>query len=188
LSGLADCGNVGTMNLYKRFEDVPPGMTFIGFQIDRSDIEKNDKSFFLHFWDMERIKKNGKLEQMYNRVMFFVDGYDDDHRTLFEIPEVRQFLRELAHAWPYFFYADNLQTPFLIKIIQCMVPTLTVADDPRNPQDYMAKMSPQELNEAYRVLLFGLVKIVPDDKTMNQERFDKRVEEVQAAIQKEVLY
>lgn len=109
------------------------------------------------------------------------------HRTLPEIPEVRKFLRELAYEWPYFFYADNLKTGFLIKLIQCMLPNLVIADDPGNSENYVARMNVEEMNEQYRALLMGLVKLVPMDKTMNQKRLDKRIEDVQTALQKELL-
>jgi hypothetical protein len=42
--------------------------------------------------------------QFMGRVSLIVDGYNDDPRELFEIPEVRRYVRKLDDAWPYWFF------------------------------------------------------------------------------------
>jgi predicted RNA-binding protein len=65
-----------------------------------------------------------------------------------------------------------------------MVPDLTVAYTDADPKNYKGKISVKDANEAYRRLLFGLVRIFPMDKQMNQSTFDARVEAVQTCLQK----
>jgi hypothetical protein len=38
------------------------------------------------------------------RISLVVDGYNDDPRELFEIPEVRAYMKRLDQAWPYWFF------------------------------------------------------------------------------------
>ena len=172
---------------HKRFEDLPGfPYTQIVFEIDRPSIVKKNHLAFLEFWDVDRIAKTGRLPKMFGKVVFFVSGYDHDERGLFEIPEARKYLRELAAVWPYFFYADALENGFLRDLLKCMVPSLTVAATSDNPAYCRTAIKTEDLNRAYRQLLDGLVRICPMDSGMNQEKFDGRVEAVQAHIQAEL--
>ncbi|MBK7676957.1 MAG: hypothetical protein IPJ27_20595 [Candidatus Accumulibacter sp.] len=38
------------------------------------------------------------------RISLVVDGYNDDPRELFEVPEVRAYIKRLDLAWPYWFF------------------------------------------------------------------------------------
>ena len=38
------------------------------------------------------------------RISLVVDGYNDDPRELFEVPEVRAYIKRLDQAWPYWFF------------------------------------------------------------------------------------
>src|SRR5581483_8409092 len=109
-----------------RFEN---GRTFsapyFAYIIERSDVLNKDYGYFLEFWDIDRIARAGRLHDLYGKVRFAVDGWDDDGRELFAIPEVRAFLGDLGKKWPYFFYACDLSDSFLDRQIKCMVPTIT---------------------------------------------------------------
>jgi hypothetical protein len=169
----------------KKFEDFATSdCEFVLYEIHRADILKKNKMPFLEFWDVGRIAKAERLHDMYGKIAFTIGGYDDDERSIVEIPETRNFLRELADDWPYFFYADNLKGDFLGILIECMVPNLTVGYTDADPKNYAGKMSTKAANEAYRKLLSGLAYICPMDKQMNQIEFDARVEAIQACLQK----
>ena len=49
-----------------------------------------------------------------------VNGYNDDDRELFEIPEVRRYFRLLTEKFPYFFFFLNLRQPTLKVIAFCV--------------------------------------------------------------------
>jgi hypothetical protein len=175
------------MSRQPRFEDFSdPTRILFAYEIHRADIIKKDKMFFLEFWDIDRIARAGRLHEIFNKVMFCVGGYDDDPRTLFAIPEVRLFLREIAHDWPYFFYADNLETEFLIRLLICMTPNLTVMESDKTA-NYTAKINTEEANQAYKVLLDGFARVCSMDKEMNQDKFDARIENVKKLLLKEKL-
>ena len=59
------------------------------------------------------------------RVRVIVEGYDDDPRELFEIPQVRAFVATLDDAWPYWFFF--LSQDDSIKLIEsCLCETIEV--------------------------------------------------------------
>ena len=52
-----------------------------------------------------------------DQVVFGVDGYNDDPRELFEIPEVRTFIRDLDSKWPFWFFFLSKATNALKMIM-----------------------------------------------------------------------
>jgi hypothetical protein len=61
------------MSRQSRFENhSTPALTSFIYEIDRADIIKKDKMFFLEFWDIERIAGAGRLHEMFNKVEFCV--------------------------------------------------------------------------------------------------------------------
>ena len=60
------------------------------------------------------------------RISLVVDGYNDDPRELFEIPEVRSYLARLDQAWPYWFFFLS-QADESIKLLEsCLCDTIEV--------------------------------------------------------------
>lgn len=175
------------MNVFKQFEDISPEISDVLFELSREDIEKNDKTDFLNFWNIHRIVKSGQLPRMFDSTMFCVGGYDEDPRPLFLIPEVRTYLKELAKEWPYFFYAAKVENEFLIRTLQCIAPCQSSIQSPSLKQDYNAKFKPDDLNTAYSSLFKEFQVLASYDTTMTQERFDARIEAIQKALQKEFI-
>jgi hypothetical protein len=55
-----------------------------------------------------------------------VDGYNDDPRELFEVPEVRAYIKRLDQAWPYWFFFLS-QADESIKLLEsCLCDTIEV--------------------------------------------------------------
>lgn len=50
----------------------------------------------------------------------FFGGYDDDPRELWQIPEVRQFVRRLDAVFPYWFFLADLESETLLVIAKCI--------------------------------------------------------------------
>ena len=173
---------------FDKFEDMSPlttkNATFMIYEILHSEITEEDTLPFLEFWNIDRIADAGRLHEMYGRVKFCVSGYDNDRRELFEVPEVRKFLRKLVTEWPYFFYADFLDGGFLADLIKCLVPSLTVFASDSAPRKYRVSMKKQEVEAAYLELCNGLIKACSLDDDMSQEKFDVRVEAVKQHLKK----
>jgi hypothetical protein len=171
----------------KIFENTAPlGATLIVFEIDRASIAKKDTARFCEFWNLPRIARAGRLRDLFGKVLFMVGGYDHDKRAIFEIPEVRDYLRSLTDAWPYFFYADNLETPFLCDLIKCIVPSVVVATTDDDPTNCTTRMETADLDRAYRRLSDGLIEACKMDAGMSGAIFEARAEAVLKQIQKQI--
>lgn len=60
------------------------------------------------------------------RLCLVIDGFNDDPRELFEIPEVRRFIQALDARWPYWFFF-LCQADDSIKIVEsCLCDTIEI--------------------------------------------------------------
>ena len=76
------------------FESFPvTPFSSVLYAISKAEIVAQNPLRFAEFFNIERIVKAGRLHDMFGRVVFCVDGYNDDGRELFQIQEVREFLR-----------------------------------------------------------------------------------------------
>jgi hypothetical protein len=53
-----------------------------------------------------------------------IEGYDDDPREIYAIPEVRTFYQQLWRRWPYWLYFCNLDTENLMMMVMCCLDSL----------------------------------------------------------------
>jgi hypothetical protein len=60
------------------------------------------------------------------RISLVIDGYNSDPRELFEVPEVRGYIKALDDMWPYWFYFLS-QADDSIKIVEsCLCESIEV--------------------------------------------------------------
>lgn len=60
------------------------------------------------------------------RISLIVDGYNDDPREIFEVPEVRAFIKNIDQQWPYWFFFLS-QVDDSIKMLEsCLCDTIEV--------------------------------------------------------------
>lgn len=60
------------------------------------------------------------------RISIVIDGYDADPRELFEIPEVRRYIKALDEMWPYWFFFLS-QADDSIKVVEsCLCDSIEV--------------------------------------------------------------
>jgi hypothetical protein len=59
-----------------------------------------------------------------NHLTLFIEGYDDDPREVYAIPEVRKFYQRLWQRWPYWLYFCNLDTENLMMMVMCCLDSL----------------------------------------------------------------
>ena len=60
------------------------------------------------------------------RVSLVIDGYNDDPRELFEIPEVRAYLKRLDQEWPYWFFFLSQADDSIPILESCLCDTIEV--------------------------------------------------------------
>jgi len=86
--------------------NIPKGVDFISFIIPRYQIEARNidfaRSFFISICD-----DSDKLLSFQGRISLGFEGYDDDPRELFEIEEVRTYIKHLTTVFPYWLYFIN---------------------------------------------------------------------------------
>lgn len=56
------------------------------------------------------------------RLHFWIEGYDDDPRELWEVREVRSYVAALDAAFPYWFWFLSLDDPTLLLFPACCCP------------------------------------------------------------------
>jgi len=95
----------------------------IFFVISREEIENGDISRIIGDHGPQVTKK--KLRQLQNRVHFTVDGYDDDPRELFEIPEVREYYLLAHRIWGGWSYFADIRSDCLKMVACCLLNNLT---------------------------------------------------------------
>ena len=61
------------------------------------------------------------LRSLQSKIGILIDGYNDDPRELFQIPEVRSFFQELHEFWPYGLYFFSRDTNTLQLLVLCHV-------------------------------------------------------------------
>lgn len=77
--------------------------SIVVLQIMRFEIENGEFSDALErLMVIADTRENALLYR--ESVVFSVDGYDDDARELYEIPEVRSFFSKIIDQWPHWFW------------------------------------------------------------------------------------
>jgi hypothetical protein len=96
------------------------------FRFSRPSIEPGDFSEFLEAFGLEHLPTGPALRPFFNSIGFVPDGFDEDPREIYAIPEVRAFYRSFRQAWPYWFFACDLEMPSLQAMTFCCLPSLQV--------------------------------------------------------------
>ena len=93
--------------------------------LSRQQVESGDRKEPMAFLQHIVANPDHALEFM-GRVSLIVDGYNDDARELFEIPEVRCYLKALDDQWAYWFFFLS-QADDSIQILEsCLCDTVEV--------------------------------------------------------------
>ncbi len=95
------------------------------YQFSRSKVERGDFRHFLSLYVPEKLPTGRRLREMMNRMVFCIDGYDDDAREIHSIPEVRRFYSAFHEAWPFWLYFCELGTDVLRNMVLCCLPSIT---------------------------------------------------------------
>ena len=80
---------------------LEPDLVIIG--IGRDEVESNDISLALGTLT-DLFADPNKVRRLQGRVSMLFEGYDDDARAVYEIPEIRRFCATLDRRFPYWLY------------------------------------------------------------------------------------
>ena len=93
--------------------------------ISRQQVESGDTQDPMVFLQHLVSNANTALE-FKGRVSLIVDGYNDDARELFEIPEVRRYISALDGLWPYWFMFLSQADDSIKTLESCLCDTIEV--------------------------------------------------------------
>lgn len=95
------------------------------FMIAKQSIMECDISFALA--KLHDISGDPKKGASYcGRIVLVIDGFDTDPRELFEIPEVRRYVKSLDELWPYWYFFLSQASESIQMVESCLVETIEV--------------------------------------------------------------
>ena len=96
----------------------------IFYQFSRPKVERCDFGHFLSQFSHDKVPAGRRLRQLMDRLIFCIDGYDEDPREIHAIPEIRRFYAAFHDVWPYWLYFCNLEGDTLKAMVFCCLPSL----------------------------------------------------------------
>ena len=85
----------------------------------RAEVEANDIAPSLQ--SLQQLLTPENVPRFRRRLWFGIDGYDDDPRELYEIDEVRRWMRKLDEQFPFWFYFSWLGPKSTLRmIVMCL--------------------------------------------------------------------
>jgi hypothetical protein len=94
------------------------------YQFSRCLVEVGDASDFLKRFGRYRLPVGRQLGGMMGEMVLFVEGYDEDPREIYAIPEVRAFYQNLWQRWPYWLYFCHLEAENLMMMVMCCLDSM----------------------------------------------------------------
>ena len=112
------------------------------FALNRAEIESGDLTrFFSNFGPMVTPKK---LRALQGKILFTVDGYDDNTAELYEIPVVREYFFMVHRVWGGWLFFSELESACLKMVACCLSQNLTATKLAAN-RNHQVLMSRGEL-------------------------------------------
>jgi hypothetical protein len=100
----------------KEFDELDEKV-FYNIMVSREDIERGNIQYTLK--QFERIEKKKSKARTSSVILF--DGYNDDPREIYEIPEIRSWIRRFLKQKPYFFYfISPVDTSYMKMWLFCL--------------------------------------------------------------------
>ena len=102
------------------------GVDRLNVVISREEVASIDTSSTVN--TLSRVLVDRETVQRFRgRIEISFDGFDDDAREVYEIPEVRRFCVDLDKLFPYWFYFLSTDNETLKMIAFCLVPVTKIA-------------------------------------------------------------
>jgi hypothetical protein len=98
----------------------------IVYQISRETVRSGKHDHVLTTFDPAKLG-SARVGDMRDRVVFFFSGYDSHPDEIYAIPEVRKWIRDWLHQWPYLLHFASLQSDVLKVIYMARLDSLTMS-------------------------------------------------------------
>ncbi len=131
-----------------------------GMIISRDDIQAQRCERLLH-QIIVKADKAGGLSRIQGRIAFAVDGYNDDDRELFEIPEVKTYFRKLDKIAPHFlfFIASEENGAYVRLFVKMFI----------NPEFFSSPDPPRSVVDEFITFILTRLNCVADYCEQNAE-------------------
>lgn len=116
----------------------------ICYQFSRDRVVAGNAKDFLSRFGYNSLPMRKQLKGMMNSLALMIEGYDDDPREIYAIPEVRAFYKQLWQRWPYWLYFCNLDTENLMMMVMCCLDSLDALKVQGQPQVHV-QINPLEV-------------------------------------------
>jgi hypothetical protein len=157
---------------------MPSGQDLVFYQFSRSKVERGDFSHFLNLYGRDKLPSGGRLRRMMGTFLFAIEGYDDDPREIYTIPEVRSFYRAFWETWPYwFFFTCLLENDALKPMTLCCLDDLSATQVDGQPMS-CASLDLEAL-ESFLAMGFTHLDEIGEQAGMFPDRVAARKQEVQ---------
>lgn len=93
----------------------------IHFMIARASVEKQDVSTVLRWLTLAKGTNAQSVWNARQRISLSFDGYNYDRRELWEIRDVRRYVKKLLRAWPDWMFFVHENDPTLRTLCLCSV-------------------------------------------------------------------
>lgn len=100
---------------------------FVVLDFDREDIESGNTSSVMDI--LSQLLERDAAIRFCERVDVCCTGYDSDSRELWEIPEVREFVKRLDRQFPYWCYFLSRNGEGLLWLTYCLYPLALTPDE-----------------------------------------------------------
>jgi hypothetical protein len=95
--------------------------THFCLKASRAEVESTESSLAVN--SLCEMLAPRECVRLRRKLIFAIDGYDDDPRDLWEFPEVRQWICDVDRQWPYwFFFMDLGPQSTLAMVTFCACP------------------------------------------------------------------
>lgn len=113
----------------KRMEDwlLDSGIDYIHLVVEREQVDAQDDSEPLGAL-LALLDSRARVDRFANRVSVTFHGYESDQRELFEVPEVRRYVRALDEGFPFWLWFLDCKSFSPTLIVECSVDLVAQQD------------------------------------------------------------
>ena len=110
--------------------DIAQQSDHIVLQISQRNIQDCDTSEYVTLLHGGATGSLQSFEEAFQKYVLLISGYDDDHRELYQIPEVVSFIKDLNSKLPFWLYFVNTTDKrFFSWMIACLCQAMSLDQD-----------------------------------------------------------
>ena len=119
---------------------------------------------------LDKLLKPEVAQRLKGRLIFEIRGYEDDPRDLWEIPEVRAWMKALDQAFPYWFYFMDVGPGSTLAFI-----AFTLCKYEKAPN---GKIIPPDELQRFLIFHFGTMSVLSKQLGERSSENDRRTIEI----------